>query len=175
MKYTRFAAAAALALALTACDRQIDAADIADIDGSPLASFTADGSGRDAVEDALADKADAVGTHLPTGDGSLSVTMTQPRELSISTEATVECDATGRTYTASTSATGEVRDATFSLTAARYQGAGDYAFVGSLEVTADGETTTVPVAAQGTVADDLSGTVTVDAENASLTLGWTCG
>ncbi len=170
MRHTSIAVAAAvMALALAACERP------ADIDASALPSFTADGSGRAAVEDALEDKAGNVGTHVPTGDGSLSLTMTEPRALTVETEATVDCSVDGRLYTASTSAQGEAATATFSLTAARYQGEGDYAFVGTLDVIADGETTTVPVAAQGTIADDLSGTVTVDAQNGSVTLGWTCG
>lgn len=175
MRTTSIAVAAAvMALALAGCDRLADV-EASDIGASPLASFTADGSGREALEDALEDKAGNVGTHVPTGDGALSLTMTAPRDLTVETSAAVDCSVDGRVYSASTSAQGDAGSATFSLTAARYQGAGDYALVGTLEVVADGETTTVPVAAQGTIADDLSGSVTIDAENVSVTLGWTCG
>lgn len=169
MRSTIPVAAAVMALALAACERP------ADIDTGALPTFSPDGSGRAAVEDALEDRADGVGTRVPAGDGSLSLHMTSPRELTVETEASIDCSVDGRMYRASTMAEGEEASATFSLTAARFDGAGDYAFVGTLEVVADGETITVPLATQGTLADDLSGTVTVEAENIAVTLGWTCG
>ncbi|WNM23745.1 hypothetical protein [Demequina capsici] len=141
----------------------------------PLASVAAQASATPHPSVTASAVAAQVGTNAPSGDGSVSFTMTVPRAATLTVAATVDCAVDGRIYSASTDAGGDNAAIAFDLTAARYTGAGDYTFAGSLTVTAGGQTTSTPLVAYGSIGSDLSGSIVADNDQLQATLSWTCG
>ncbi len=107
--------------------------------------------------------------------GSVTLSITVPRSLRLTTAAPVECAVDGRTYTATTGASGQNASVQFSLTGAPYRGPGDVVFAGTMTATLGTEQVSVPIAGKGTVGADLSGSLTIDTDDVALSLTWICG
>ncbi|WP_239329029.1 hypothetical protein [Frankia sp. CiP3] len=135
-----------------------------------------------AVTAGLATTASAASAATPeTGDGSVTLSITEPVSLSGTAAATVDCSAGRLTYTASAStATIDGYTLSFNVLATGYRGPGSYTGVLTLQLTQpDGSNVTLPAGAVPTSISATGGVSTVDLTTPAGTaidgsLAWTC-
>lgn len=111
----------------------------------------------------------------PSGNGSFTLTMTAPRQATLTTAATVECSTAGRSYEAHSASGGNIATTSFDVTGAPYRGAGDILYAGTITVVFEDESYVVPLAGTGKVEDSLAGHLSVETDEVALTIAWTCG